>query len=191
MECAAACGLEDYVTTLWTLAFSDGVCSHVIDTLNCFDNNPSCDPQDHAIYSDIQFDFLEHGCGFPPLSTPSEMETTSPQPPPDPPLQCSQGYFRQGFRGSNLEAPAVQPELSTQECTMTDPRELQHCSLYALSNLRSFDGYRTGIENCRIPGWWYLIENSHFSIAVEGVNEDLQHPHTKLAKVSGTFNTVV
>ncbi len=52
-------------------------------------------------------------------------------------------------------------------CAINPPDAMSHCSMFTYSHLRSFRGYRTGLETCTVPGEWYLLKHSAISVIVE------------------------
>ncbi len=59
----------------------------------------------------------------------------------------------------------VSPE--PHSCAINRPDAMSHCSMFTYSHLRSFRGYRTGLETCTVPGEWYLLKHSAISVIVE------------------------
>ena len=84
----------------------------------------------------------------------------------------------------DLGTGSTQPEAVHEECNKIPiSGEMQHCSMFTYSHIRPFGAYGDSIQTCALPGSWYLIKHTNFSIEVESESESVDSPHTKLTKV--------
>ncbi len=87
---------------------------------------------------------------------------------------------------SVLESADITPE--PHSCRMDPaPTTMRQCSMFAYSHLRPFEGYRTGLETCTVPGKWYLINHPELSVIVESEAVSDSSTLTQLTMVSLTF----
>ena len=63
------------------------------------------------------------------------------------------------------------------------PGILQHCSVFSYSHVRPWGAFDSGIGTCSLPGSWFLVKHSSFSIEIEASADSANSPYTKLDKV--------
>ena len=90
-----------------------------------------------------------------------------------------------------LEDADIVPHSTSREC-LPRPRSstMEHCSALTFSHVRPFKSHHAGILTCSLPGAWYLLKHSTFSVQVEGEASTADLPLTVLKKV-GRFNCVL
>ncbi len=65
-----------------------------------------------------------------------------------------------------LESVDITPEINSCQMDLA-PTTMRQCSMFTYSHLRPFQGYRTGLETCTVPGKWYLIHHNDLTVVVE------------------------
>ena len=64
---------------------------------------------------------------------------------------------------------------------------MEHCSALTFSHVRPFKSRHAGILTCSLPGAWYLLRHSTFSVQVEGDARTADSPLTVLRKVGSVL----
>lgn len=134
---------------------------------HCLNNAPtSC----FSFIDQFQINQLrtDHNCA--PISSPSLITSTTPSstssssmPTPNP--DCPEVS---GSSIVELEAAVTVPLPISRECDLPDSITMEHCSAHTFSHVRPFKGSHSGIQTCSLPGAWYLLRHSSFSVEVEG-----------------------
>lgn len=127
----------------------DASCEQITESTECYDVNFDICSTENAVEEVIFSIFVAKGaCEGPPIQCPSV--------PPFSPLDS----------GTVLESADITPE--PHSCRMEPaPVTMRQCSMFTYSHLRPFEGYRSGLETCTVPGQWYLINHPELSVIVE------------------------
>lgn len=73
---------------------------------------------------------------------------------------------------------------TSRECLLPlSSSTMEHCSALTFSHVRPFKYHHSGILTCSLPGAWYLLRHSNFSVEVEGEARTVGSPLTMLKKV--------
>ena len=72
---------------------------------------------------------------------------------------------------------------TSRECLLPPSSTMEHCSALTFSHVRPFKYHHSGVLTCSLPGAWYLLRHSSFSVEVEGEARAADSPLTVLKKV--------
>ena len=111
----------------------------------------------------------------------SPSPTTEAPPPPSPsPTSCPAISTDPPVTLDNADTV---PCPTSRECLLPLSSTMEHCSALTFSHVRPFKYHHSGILTCSLPGAWYLLRHSSFSVEVEGEARAADSPLTVLKKV--------
>ena len=135
--------------------------NHKLNSKNCLSPQPSLAP---SLTTDV-----------------SPSPTTEAPPPPSPsPTSCPAISTDPPV---TLDDADTVPCPTSRECLLPLSSTMEHCSALTFSHVRPFKYHHSGILTCSLPGAWYLLRHSSFSVEVEGEAQAADSPLTVLKKV--------
>ena len=164
------------------------VCPIIEEALNCLDRDV-CASSTAALLTreNVQDSYYDQNCSTP-TTTPTLTPTTPTLlacPPPDSipdTLSCNSLPEDCCPRLPNTTCDPVR-SVEPASVLSLPSGILQHCSVFSYSHVRPWGAYGPRIDTCSLPGSWFLVKHSNFSIEVEASADSANSPYTKLDKV--------
>ena len=171
----------------------DTTCATLREVQRCLINVPSAtaDCGRATVYLFIiNRDLDSNNCSsLPPSLTPTVSPSSTPEAPPSTTPEASPSTTPTVCPTISTDLPVTLDDTDTvpcptsRECLLPPSSTMEHCSALTFSHVRPFKYHHSGILTCSLPGAWYLLRHSSFSVEVEGEARAADSPLTVLKKV--------
>ena len=164
----------------------DTTCATLREIQQCLVNIPSPTPECRRtlLLFLINHELDSNNCSsLQPSLTPVVSPSPTPETPPSPSPSPTACPAISTDPPVTLDDADTVPCPTSRECLLPPFSTMEHCSALTFSHVRPFKYHHSGIQTCSLPGAWYLLRHSSFSVEVEGEARAADSPLTVLKKV--------